>query len=283
MLRRLAVRLFWNRSFAGGGARTWLHEEVVRLRVNRRVTGREDVWPLEWFAESHPGRRRRALSLGCGEGALERDLFSKGLAERVLGLDISDRALRAARAEAARQGLEGVEYALADLDRLELEEETFDGVFAHQALHHVRALEHCLDQVAKALEPRGVFYLDEYVGPSRREWRRSRLAEADRVFQELPRRARRRRRLKLPVDWRDPSEAVRSSEIPQLVGERFRIEERRGYGGNLLSVIYPHLDLASLGEEERRALLAELLDREDEMLQGEATSFYEVLIARKRS
>ncbi len=44
----------------------------MRRRLNQRVTGSPDEWPIDWLArEWIPNPFPRALSLGCGEGALE--------------------------------------------------------------------------------------------------------------------------------------------------------------------------------------------------------------------
>ncbi len=280
-LQQLLVNRFWNRTHQHGGATTWGQEAGVRQAINRRITGNEHQWPVEWFAseiakEAYP----RVLSLGCGVGALERDLASKGLCGAALGVDLSEQALEIARQKARLAGYTHLDYQRADLDQLRLEPKSFDAVFVHQALHHVRDLEGCLVQVAKALTPRGVFYADEYVGPSRHEWKRELLQTAEAVFQQLPRAVRRRRRLQLPVDWRDPSEAVRSSDILPVLAEHFEIFERRDYGGNLLALIHPFLRLDELPIVERRSLIDDLLGREDELLAAGAQSFYTVLVAR---
>jgi len=283
-LRQFLVGRFWNRTYAAGEYVTWPQEPVVRRRLNRRVTGSPDVWPIDWLArEWIPRPFPRALSLGCGEGALERDLMSKGLCGAIVGLDLSEQALGLARQKAAEAGFGTLEYRRADLDRLALAPESREAVFAHQALHHVRELEACLEQVARALAPGGLLYVDEYTGPSRHEWNRELLAGAEEVYRALPASLRRRRRLRLPVDWRDPSEAVRSSEIVPVIDATLEIRERRGYGGNLLSVIYPHLRLDGLDDAEREEVLTHLLDSEDELLAAGAESFYSVVVALRPS
>lgn len=278
--RQVAVSRFWNATHDQGGIATWAAEPRVRRSINRRITGSPDVWPVEWFAREvvkHPFPT--ALSLGCGEGALERDLLSKQLCIDLLGLDISERALELAREAANAGGFSGLRYARADLDRLQLEPESFDAIFVHQALHHVRELEECLRQVRRALTPDGIFYLDEYVGPSRDDWRHELLEAAEDAYQQLPRSVRRRKRLQLPVDWRDPSEAVRSAEIVPLLSELFEIREKRDYGGNLLAVVYPHLNLEGLEPAAREEILDRLLAQEEGLLLAGEPSYYSVLVA----
>lgn len=253
---------------------------------------------MDWFLAEFGAARRfpRGLSLGCGTGALERDVRRKGLCDIVVGLDLSTEALEQARTRAADEGIDGLEYRRADFDRLEAHRDAgelgrFDIAFFHQALHHVEALESCLDVVADALRSQsgkqGLLYLDEYVGPSRNEWSREKISAANEIYRALPRSVRRRRNLTLPIDRRDPSEAIRSSEIVPQVEQRFEILERRDYGGNVLAVVHPLLDLERVGENERYEILVHLLDAEDRLLGAGESSYYEssyytVLVARPR-
>jgi SAM-dependent methyltransferase len=284
-MHRLRARIggwFWGRSFAAGVPKTWLAEPAVRRYVNESVTGAPGVWPIEWLARRVDAKPLpRCVSLGCGDGALERDLARKGLCERVLGLDVSRAAVERARQAAKSEGLAGLAYETADLNHLRLAPASLDAAFVHQALHHVERLERCLGTVREALVDGGLFYLDEYVGPSRAEWRRDLLTEAEAVFRSLPPAARRRSRLRLPLDWRDPTEAIRSSEIVALVRSLFEVVEERPYGGNLLSVIHPHLRLDGLGDAERESLLERLVATERERLARGAPSYYAVLVCRK--
>lgn len=278
-LRSLIGGRFWGRTFAHGGLRTWMGEEVVRRYINHSVTGSANLWPIEWLQTLVPSPFTAAVSLGCGEGALERDLLSKGLCTSVLGIDISTTALKLAEAKAKAAGLTGVKYQEGDLNALKLPTAAFDAAFFHQSLHHVEDLDSCLAATASSLRPGALVYIDEYVGPSRGEWSITRIREASELFAQLPASVRRSRRLKLPVDWRDPTEAVRSSQILATVSRHFTVLDRRDYGGNYLSVIHPHLRLDHLTSGERDALLQFLVDAEREHLAAGHRSYYTVLIA----
>ena len=245
------------------------------------MTGSPGQWPIEWLAERLDQPVERALSLGSGEGALERDLMGKGLCRSILGIDVSKAAIEIAVARAEAAGLSGVSYRRANLNHFELPAASYQAAFAHQALHHVEDLEHCLATVHRALVPGGFLYLDEYVGPSRSQWRHELLASAEAVFARLPRQAR-RKRLQLPVDWRDPTEAIRSSEILEQASRFFETQEQRDYGGNLLSVIYPHLRLEGLESDQRAELLSEIIAAEKELLASGVRSYYSVIVARRR-
>jgi len=197
-------------------------------------------------------------------------------------MDLSAAALDVAIQLARQEGLEGVEYEIADLDKLSLPIRSIDAAFAHQALHHVKNLEACFDGVARALRPGGILYVDEYVGPSRHEWKRSDLDRLREVFGALPADARRVRRLGLPVDWKDPSEAVRSSEIEPLLAARFDLVARRPYGGNLMAPLMPNLDLDRLAEAEHEEWVMRFAAIEDSWLAGGEKSYYVTAVYRPR-
>jgi SAM-dependent methyltransferase len=279
-LRSRLGGLYWGRKFAAGGIRTWMHEPTVRRYINECVSGSPDTWPIDWLAIVLGDRRfGSAISLGCGAGALERDLLAKAICSHLLGIDVSADALSLARSTAAKQGLVAVVYTTGGLNKLSLPEQAFQAAFFHQSLHHVEHLDRCLSAVAAALQPGGLLYLDEYVGPSRHMWSRALLSDASDIYSQLPRSVRRSRRLQLPVDWRDPTEAIASSEILDSVGRHFSIQERRDYGGNLLSVIYPHLQLEAMPISERDELVQWLIDQERQHVAATQSTFYTVLVA----
>jgi len=282
-LQNFLVQARWARAYRRGGDYTWLHEPRVRGYANASITGDPNCWPMDWFKSRFAGRTfSRGLSLGCGEGALDRDVAGKGICTAIVGIDLLASAIERARELAREAGFEGIEYRRADMNRLQLEQDVFDVVFSHQALHHVAGLEGCVAEIAKALRPGGLVYVDEYVGPSRSEWRKPLLAAAEEAYQSLPKTLRRRSRLRFPIDRSDPSEAVRSSQIVTVLERHFSIVERHDYGGNLLALIHPHLRWEKLSRPEGLRALDELIAAERRLLAAGAPSFYTVLIAKPR-
>lgn len=284
-LRSFLVRRFWDSTHRRGSPRTWLDDPYVLRHVRRRITGSPEASAMDGFASLGLGPFERALSLGCGTGALERDLVRRCLVGGILGVDASPAALDLARRAAAAERLRGIDYRRADLNRLETEggdfAGPFDAVFFHQALHHVAALEHCLDVVLRLLRPGGILFVDEYVGPSRREWNDALIEPVRRAFAQAPVVVRRVRRVGLPVDRRDPSEAVRSSEIPAALHERFEAIVERPYGGNLLAPLLPNLELDRLTESEHEAWIDRWVAEEDNRLARGEPSYYLASVYRR--
>ncbi len=250
-----------------GRQRGWLDWPVVEEEhVRPQVSGDSGVYYLQYFFDRHLDRRpvERALSLGCGGGNLERALVDLGVARRLDAFDVSPESIRLARELAAAAGMtERIRYQVADLDRIELPPRTYDLVIVKMALHHLENLEHVYAQVRRALEPGGLFLLNEFVGPSRFQWTDLQLELMNALFEALPERHRRAApftRVLRPdledMKTLDPSESVRSAEILPLLPRYFEVVEQRPYGGTLLHVLLSHvMEAFDLDDERDRSIL----------------------------
>lgn len=264
----------------------WMSHPAVRARINRRVTGDPSRWPIAWLPSVVPGRVpfRRALSIGCGVGNFERTLVEFGIVESVTGIDASPEVIAEARRRA--EGMGGIEYLAADAREILKTARGFDAIFFHASLHHFDRLSELLGFVRAALEPRGILYLDEYVGPARDEWTWADLIRWNVVYRTLPAAIRRTHLIRRPINREDPTEAIASSGILRAVAEHFRIITRRDYGGDLLTVIYPSLlrpgQPNGPSPELFEAVLESLLDREERLLARGRDSFQTVVVAEAR-
>lgn len=148
----------------------WLELEAVQRRLNRVASGNPD---LDWVSYSlehfFPDRLPlpHCLSLGCGEGSLERRLADLRAFERCDASDISEDSIRRARELAQQCGYSHIAYSVEDANRINLPTDHYDAVWAMGAVHHFQALEHVFEQIAGSLRPGGLFILNEYVGPNR--------------------------------------------------------------------------------------------------------------------
>jgi len=267
----------------------WMNHALVRERINRRVTGDPALWPIRWLARVVPERVpfARALNVGCGLGHLERSLVEHGLVAHVTGIDTSAPAVEAARRSAEAAGLgASASFVVAEAWEFLRENEAFDAVFFHASLHHFDRLPELLGLVRRALRPRGVLYLDEYVGPARGEWTWRHLLRWNAIYRRLPGAVRRTRVIRRPINREDPTEAIESSGILPAVAGHFRVLARCDYGGNLLAPIYPSLLRPDQPGGPPPVLfdrvVAALLDREEGMLARGAPTFQAVVVAEPR-
>jgi|GEM_PF-295996 len=271
----------------------WQDHPVVQKHVNTRVSGRPDTNWLADFLENYCGKGGcHALNLGCGFGDLEAHAFAAGKVSSFDSLDLSPAAVEYCKARF--RGLPAT-FTVSDLDRLGPLPASYDVVFAASVLHHVVELPRLLDAVYDSLVPGGWFVFDEYVGPSRFQWRPRQLEVVNGLLSAMPIRLRRdlRRPLRVkrrvypnPLDERSrdsPYEAVRSEEILKLVSERFTIVRRRDYGG---AILHPLLDGIAgnfrIGSASDMRLLYRLLLLERELEKaGEMSSDFTSVVARR--
>jgi O-antigen biosynthesis protein len=264
----------------------WMNAPGVRERINFRVTGEAGLWPIDWLKRVVPDRVPfpTALSIGSGLGNLERALVDLDVVRTVTGIDVNAGIVsEAARRASGGKGYDRIRYVTADAGEFLKSAAPCDAIFFHESLHHFDDPAGILDLVAGALGPRGVLYLDEYVGPSRQEWTWRDLVEWNLVYRGLPGALRRTHVIRRPISDLDPTEAVASSEILPALERRFRIVARRDYGGNLVAPIFPSLlrpDQPGGPSPERFAeVIGELLDREDRLLARGRKSFQSVVVA----
>jgi SAM-dependent methyltransferase len=257
-----------------------MEHAVVHDAINAMVGETHPQWPLDWFQSWLQGRRfGRVLSIGCGTGALERDLVQRNLCDRVDAFDGSIVSLLLARNAAAAAGFGGrIRYFSADFNAPALPRHRYDAVFFHQSAHHVAALEKLYSSILRTLKPGRLLYLDEYVGPSRFDWMEDLIAPQQEVFSALPPHVRTTEKLPLPIKIDDPSEAIRSSEIEPQLAVGFRTVARRPYGGNLLSVLFPYLHADQLSD----GLVRDLIAQEQQWLANGDGSFYTIIVAQPR-
>lgn len=267
---------FWENELTASVHSGWMHFPAVRQHIIEQI-GVGYGWPMDWLLHHLNGRVfDRALSIGCGTGALERDLIQRGICRRVDAFDGAVASLAIAREEA--KGLP-IRYFAADFNRPALPRGVYDAVFFHQSLHHVAKLERLLRAVMFALKPDGLLYLDEYVGPSRNWWTDERYVRQREIFRRIvPEHARLSKELPFPIVYGDPSEAVQSGEIRDQLAVGFDVLAERGYGGNVLSIMCP----AVWWERADADQLQRLIDAERAELAAGAEPYYMLILARPK-
>jgi ubiquinone/menaquinone biosynthesis C-methylase UbiE len=127
------------------------HESVLRSHRWRTATNSAG-YLLPLLA---PGMH--VLDVGCGPGTITMDLAEiVGAAGRVTALERTADALDLARDEAGRRGAANVRFTVGDATALELPDDTFDVVHAHQVLQHVDRPVRALREMGRVCRPGGV-------------------------------------------------------------------------------------------------------------------------------
>ncbi len=260
------------------------------------ISGQSQVGWLEYVARKYyPSHVSTALSLGCGGGGLERHGLQLQIAERFDAFDVSEGAIQLAKEEAQKSGqIASINYAVANLNKLEFAENAYQAAFASQSVHHIEALEHYMQQVHRCLTPGGYFIINEFVGPNQFQWTDVQLQHCQRLLEEIPESFRQMIRepgLKQTVErptlefmnGYDPTEAIRSADIIPELKKHFEIVERKDFGGTLLHLVLDNIAGNLSDSEEGRTILRKLFVEELRLLEsGEIGSDFTLLIAQKK-
>jgi SAM-dependent methyltransferase len=125
------------------------HAESV-LRSHRARTAANSAG----YLLPHLHRTDRLLDIGSGPGTITADLAR--LVAGVVAVEINDTAAALTQDELERQGVGGAEVRVGDVHALDLPDDEFDVVHAHQVLQHVADPVQALREMARVTRPGGV-------------------------------------------------------------------------------------------------------------------------------
>jgi ubiquinone/menaquinone biosynthesis C-methylase UbiE len=126
------------------------HAESV-LRSHRwRTADNSCAYLLPHLA---PGQR--LLDVGAGPGTITADLAERVAPGRVTALEATEEALGLSRAELGRRGIDA-DFVVGDVHHLDLPDNSFDVVHAHQVLQHVADPVRALREMRRVCRPGGV-------------------------------------------------------------------------------------------------------------------------------
>jgi len=98
----------------------------------------------------------RVLDLGCGPGSITLGLAEAVAPGEVVGVDFQPAQVAQAQALSAARGVMNVRFEVADVYRLPFPDGSFDAVFAHAVLMHLREPVRALVEVRRVLRPGGI-------------------------------------------------------------------------------------------------------------------------------
>jgi len=113
--------------------------------------------------------RGRALDVGTGPGQIALKLARRLSLWKIVGIDRSQRMIDEARARLAdTASVTGrLEFRVADGNRLDFPNATFDLVICNSVLHHFAEPQNLLAEIARVTKPRGAILLRDLRRPSR--------------------------------------------------------------------------------------------------------------------
>lgn len=241
----------------------WTSNPLINSYANLQMTGSLDKPnTIQWFGECFLKSFfklpvDRGASVGCGTGIAERQTLDIDLCKEMDGFDFSPDSLKSAKVKAQEKGYDTrLHYINKDLNKEALPEDKYNFIISFGCLHHIVKLEFFLSQVNAALKNNGLFYFNEYIGPSRFQWTDKQLDVINKIAKLLPIRCLLADNLKRMSedDLLDPSESIRSEEIMFLAENKFELLDVRYYGGTILyplwaQVVRPEFFLDPFNEE----------------------------------
>ncbi|HEV2904249.1 MAG TPA: class I SAM-dependent methyltransferase, partial [Pyrinomonadaceae bacterium] len=112
----------------------------------------EKEWHIPAAADFANTHGLRVLEIGCGMGT-DGAQFAKAGADYT-GIDLTDAAVVLARKRFQVSGLKG-EFRVADAERLDFPDGSFDLVYSHGVLHHTPDIEAAVREIHRVLKPGG--------------------------------------------------------------------------------------------------------------------------------
>jgi ubiquinone/menaquinone biosynthesis C-methylase UbiE len=98
----------------------------------------------------------RLLDCGCGPGSTTVDLAAVIAPGHVEGIDIEPSQIASARTRAVERGLTNVHFQAASIYELPFPNDSFDVVFAHTVIQHLRHPLQALREMRRVLAPGGI-------------------------------------------------------------------------------------------------------------------------------
>ena len=129
------------------------------------------MWDLgvhwaSYVKEKYSFINKSCLSIGCGSGELERGLIKNGCATTMDAFDINPDSVKNAKKSAESEGYL-INYFIGDANTIRLKENKYDFVVAHNSLHHIKNLEHIMQEISNSLKQNGLFIIVEFTGANK--------------------------------------------------------------------------------------------------------------------
>jgi len=270
-------------------AETWLGSRQCISHINRKISGEDTHWLHyaigKYFSAALEGRAKKPISqhscliLGSNEGWIEQSLCKAGFTGPIIATDIAEKPLQRAMAKAAELGYTNVTHLLADLNDFSLTDK-HDFVVAEGVLHHIENIEPCLRRLNDLLTETGVFILVEFEGAFRFQlpelqvrWINAALNVMPKALRPFPKDGEGDHPPSLKDAARvpyvkpteesivvfDPSEAYSGAALKELIPRVFRVVERKGFGGAILSYITGHFDFQRANNDPFASSFLEIL------------------------
>ncbi len=283
------------------GETYWLANPIINHRYQIKAAGGRsyDSW-VNFTVEHFLGVRApvgKILSIGSGDGALERHLASINAAKRIEGVDLAPKRVEIAQKAASENNMQDtISYTTKNVESSALPKAAYDAIYFNSSLHHMADVDGILSSCSAAMKKDAYIFINEYIGPNRFNFSAREKEVMTSVFHTIPEKYRVsqaehdkgtiRTHLGFPspteVESVDPSEAVHSEEIVGAVHRHFDVVEFNYTGGTLMQFMlngiagnFRHDDPVS------RNILDLIFKIEDTLVEsGDLTPHFAMIVAK---
>lgn len=222
--------------------------------IMQSITGNGSLAPTIWALNTFIRKRliKKVLEIGCLGGKKIISLVENNLVDKGFGIDIAEAAIAEAQRVALEKNLENrLEFSVVDLNTEKINPNCYDVVISNGVLHHIANLEFCIKNIFDAMRPGGYLFASEYIGPNRFNFTPEHIDLINEARSFLPVRLRGEDgfdpNVRKAMIEPDPSEAVRSEDIEEILKSTFNRLIVKPYGGNILmwalgKDFYEHFD-----------------------------------------
>jgi SAM-dependent methyltransferase len=127
--------------------------------VITRILGQRTAASHAAFFTPYLRSGMRLLDCGCGPGSITLGLAQCVAPGEVVGVDMAENQLEQARAAATEQGVSNARFETANVYALPFPDGSFDAVFSHAVVEHLREPIVALKEMYRVLKPGGVLGL----------------------------------------------------------------------------------------------------------------------------
>ncbi|HWA73965.1 MAG TPA: phytanoyl-CoA dioxygenase family protein [Polyangiaceae bacterium] len=171
----------------------WWQSPLICRHINRKICGKEldgtDGGDVDLLRQLSQGRSyARAVSVGCGNAYHQLRLLESGLVKSFVLYEQSEARAAQAAARAKAMGLsERVTLRVRDASSLPVEP-GFELVYWKDALHHLADIQAAVRWSHDVLSPGGLFFMNDFVGPTHMQFTERQLDLAEQIRRALPER-----------------------------------------------------------------------------------------------
>jgi len=188
------VGIFWSDYYISKRPKreSWWQSDLVKRHVNILVANVDsnilsDGLNSLLLKRLRGKRLKQGVSVGCGNGDKEIRLLQLNVVEKFILFELSEEMVRVVKDKAIRLNLaDRIEIRLENAFLHDFTDVKIDFIHWNNSLHHMFDVPAAIKWSYDILESDGVFYMDDYVGPTRFQYSEKAIHIVNEIRDDLP-------------------------------------------------------------------------------------------------